>query len=273
MPRKGEKLSAEQLAKMRAGREKNKNTPTQNPTNSQEPINTAKYEVQDAPTEAGTELSVEQLTKMVLELQKQNAAFMAGAASVPQQVQQAPSMRGTTTLFSSDLSVYQDPRPRLMAEPRLQRIAFSNNYELEYNVALTNSYEKKDGTMERQPKFDVTLNGIILDDSGEDTGKRFIARRMVFFEDPDTAINIAERNGITVDDFGGEQEFLNAMRYLRLRDWLFEFFWKPKPDADKSNFRDEVIAGQVVRTFQKSVPAEQGVRIDYDGLGGSKLRT
>lgn len=277
MPRKGVPLSDEQKAKMAAGRAARKaanaKAQNKNPETNTTPPTTPP--TQPTPVErASTELGVEQLTKMVLELQEQlkntsalNEAFRQGQSTQPTQ-----SQTKVRTLFSEDLSVYENPVPRLLEEPRLQRIAFQHNYDIEYKVTMTKAIDKKDGTMERQPQFNVELHGIISDDNGEPTGKRFIAKKMVFFEDPETAIDIAERQGLSMDSFPSEQDFLNKMRYIRIRDWLFGFFWKEPTDADKSDFRDEVIGGQVVRTFQKSTEADKSVKLDYDGLQGSKLR-
>lgn len=274
MPKKGQKLTEEQkevlrerMAKARAARKakaqltKQEKTPTP-PHERQEP--------------ASTELDVSQLTKMVLELQEQlkssqalAEAFRQGQASAQPQSQQS---RISRTLFSEDLSVYESPVPRLLKEPRLQRIAFEHNYDVDYTVVMTKSIEKKDGTLERQPQFNVELQGVVFDDNGEPTNKRFIARKMVFFEDPDTAINIAERNGLSMDNFPSEIDFLNQMRYLRVRDWVFDFFWPPVNQGAKSDIKDEVIGGQVVRTFQKSTGVDETAGIDYNSISGSKLR-
>lgn len=273
MPKKGEPMSEELKAKLAAGRAAKKaekqaeQTQTSPQTQNPAPV--------DAPTEAGSELNIDQLTKMVLELQQALIRNQNNQAPQGQQgisVGASGRVQGVNTLHSTDLSVYDDPTPQLLAEPRLKRIAFDQNYELNYTVSMTQTYEKKDGFMERQPQFNIELVGIVLDDQGEPTQKRYIARKMTWFEDPATAMVVAQQNGLKVDDFGGEQEFLNAMRYLRVRDWLFEFFWRPKDTSAESDFRDEVIGGQVVRTFQKSVDADRAVSIDYSGLAGSKFR-
>lgn len=270
MPRKGEPLSEEHKAKLAAGRAAKKTTAeNKNPENQPTPPTPA--------TEpASTELGYEQLAKMVRELQEKleasnavSEAYRQGQSSAqPQQ----PQVRGIRQLFSEDLSVYESPVPRLLQEPRLQRIAFEHNYDLEYQVSMTRAIDKKDGSMERQPQFNIELQGVIFDDDGEPTSKRFVARKMTFFEDPDTAIHMAEKAGLSMDNFNGEQDFLNQMRYMRVRDWLFDFFWPKPSDGQKTDFKDEVIGGQVVRTFQKAVDADRAVKVDYEGLSGSKLR-
>lgn len=276
MPKKGQQLTEEQkevlrerMAKARAARKAKAQQSTQENKNP-EPKTTQPQEP------ASTELDVSQLTKMVLELQEQlkssqalTEAFRQGQASAQPQSQQS---RISRTLFSEDLSVYESPVPRLLKEPRLQRIAFEHNYDVDYTVVMTKSIEKKDGTLERQPQFNVELQGVVFDDNGEPTNKRFIARKMVFFEDPDTAINIAEKNGLSMDNFPSEIDFLNQMRYLRVRDWVFDFFWPPVNQGNKSDIKDEVIGGQVVRTFQKSTGVDETAGIDYNSLSGSRLR-
>ena len=165
-----------------------------------------------------------------------------------------------------DPSNYPDPTPRLKAENRLRPIAFEYNYELEYEVGVS-SYQTKSGKNIREPKFMITLNRVVMDEQGQPTDKRYIARKMVFHEDPQAAIVIARDNGITVDK-SDERLFLNEMRYLRVRDWLFDIFW-PKPAQAKDKIREEVIGGSVVQVFTKN-SVEAG-EIPFDQLN-TKVR-
>ena len=159
-----------------------------------------------------------------------------------------------------DPSNYPDPTPRLKSEGRLRPIAFEYNYELEYEVGVS-SYQTKSGKNIREPKFMITLNRVVMDDQGQPTNKRYIARKMVFHEDPQAAIVIARDNDIVVDK-SDEKLFLNEMRYLRVRDWLFDIFW-PRPAQAKDKIREEVIGGSVVQVFTKnsveagSIPFDQ----------------
>ncbi len=83
----------------------------------------------------------------------------------------------------------------------------------------------------------------ILDDNGVVT-KRYRARRLVFHEDPQAAMTIAKDNNILIEA-EDEKTFLNEMRYLRCRDWLFDIFW-PKPAQDREKTREEVIGNVLV---------------------------
>lgn len=174
---------------------------------------------------------------------------------------------GTQEKHSTNLDLYDDPRPRLMQEPRLKRIAFDQNYELGFNVGVT-QYETKDGLNMKEPKFHLQLIQIVLDDNGEPTNQRIGKAQMIFFEDPATAIEVANRMGLPVDE-ENQTAFLNEMRYYRVRDWLFECFWPPKTDANTNNLREMVINGQVVQTWE--VNSENSAKIPFDKLE-NKLR-
>lgn len=174
---------------------------------------------------------------------------------------------GEVEKYSTDEKLYEDPTPRLRKEKRLQPLAFDYNYELDYSVAVTN-YETKAGIFMREPKFNLTLNRIVLDDQGEQTNKRYIARKLIFHEDPQAAKAIARENGLSIESTD-EAWFLNEMRYLRVRDWLFNIFW-PKAADPASRILEEVIGGQIVQVFTKS--SENSSEIDFSKLGDQKLR-
>jgi hypothetical protein len=58
------------------------------------------------------------------------------------------------------------------------------------------------------------------------------------------------------------------MRYLRVRDWLFDVFW-PKPASSQGAILEEVIGGSLVQiSTRSSVDASSP---DFDALGDSKL--
>lgn len=215
---------------------------------------------------------------MVLELKQQledsnrlNQAYFAGTQSV--QSAQSTTVNngrlvGTTAKFSVDPKQYEDPRDRLRAEPRLRRVAFDTNYELDFDVSVT-SYDTKDGLMMKEPKFTLSLNQIVLDDDGEPTTGRIGKARIVFFEDPQTAVLMANKLGIPIDD-ENEAKFLNDMRYIRVRDWLYECFWPPKVETARANKREMVVGGQIVDVWEKS--SENASAIPFDTLN-SKLKS
>ena len=137
---------------------------------------------------------------------------------------------------------------------------------MEYEVGRTN-YQTLTGKNMVEPKFRIVLNRIVLNDQGEQTDKRYIARKMIFFEDPEAALVIARENGLEVDK-SDEKLFLNEMRYLRIRDWLFDIFW-PKPADEMGRIKEEIIGGTIVQVFTKS--SEDSSSIPFDKLE-SKLR-
>jgi hypothetical protein len=144
-------------------------------------------------------------------------------------------------------------------------MAFNLNYEMDYSVAVS-QYENK-GINYKEPKFQIKLNRVVLDDQGEATPKRYIARQLVFHEDPQAALVIARDNGVEVDK-SDEKHFLDEMRYLRVRDWLFDIFW-PKPTQASEKIKEEVIGGRLVQVFTKN--SEDTAKIDYDKISSRML--
>lgn len=215
------------------------------------------------------EQGLDELKRQMKEIQETNALLKAALLGNTQAqkntigVGKDNKLTGEVEKYLLDPVNYPDPTPRLRKEPRLQPLAFDYNYELDYSVA-TSSYETKTGVNMIEPKFHVTLNRIVLDDQGEQTNKRYIARKLVFHEDPQAALVIARDNGIEVDKTD-EKAFLNEMRYLRVRDWLFDIFW-PKPASDIDKIKEEVIGGTLVQVFTKS-------SVDPSGIDFDKLKT
>lgn len=170
---------------------------------------------------------------------------------------------GEVDKYAIDPANYPDPTPRLAKESRLIAVNFMYNYELDYTVAVS-SYETKTGINMREPKFTIQLNRIVLNEQGEQTPKRYIARRLIFHEDPQAAMIVAREQGLPVDE-SNQAEFLNEMRYIRCRDWLFDVFW-PKPAQPKDQIREEVIGGTIVQVFTKNTEEAEG--INFDALEG-----
>lgn len=221
-----------------------------------EPIEAPTYPGMDETPHIAPEQGVDDLQAQIAEL-KETMALMKAAllnqntasANPGVQMNRQGNLVGEWEKYIVDPSHYPDPTPRLRAEARLQPIAFNHNYELEYDVS-TSSYETKTGKNVKEPKFMISLNRIVLDDQGEPTNKRYVARKLIFHEDPNAALVIARENGLTVDK-SDEKAFLDEMRYLRVRDWLFGIFW-PKPADPQAKIREEVIGGTVVQVFTKN---------------------
>ena len=173
----------------------------------------------------------------------------------------AQGIVGTYEKHSVDPADYPDPRERLSAEQRLATIAFPFNYELEWDIKVS-SYDTIDGRRIREPKFHLNLVGIRKDEDGVDTGKRYYIRKSVFHEDPDAAMIIAREQGLPVDE-SNPKGFLDEMRYIRMRDWIFDIFW-PKASTSTGAIREEVIGNTMVQVFEKS--SEETSDIPFDQI-------
>lgn len=173
-------------------------------------------------------------------------------ALLPRQTFQQPQIShsgklvGRVDRYIVDPANYPDPCARLSAEPRLQRFAFPINYELDFKVTST-SYQNQEGVNMREPKFTLELHKIVMDeDTGLPTNGRYVICRSIFHEDPEAALVIARDNGLEVDQTN-EKQFLDEMRYLRMRDWLLEAFY-PKA-AQPARQRKEVVVGNKLVEF------------------------
>jgi hypothetical protein len=221
-------------------------------------------EVQEKPEEIATEQGTSEILAMVREIQDENKLLRAAILG-NQQAQggnigvDRGKLVGEVEKYLVDPANYPDPTPRLQKEPRLIAVNFLYNYELTYDVSVS-SYETKTGINMKEPKFTIQLNRIVLNDQGAQTAKRYIARRLIFHEDPQAAIVIARDNGLEVNE-NDQKAFLNEMRYLRVRDWLFDVFW-PKPAQEKDQIREEVIGGTIVQVFTKNSEDAEGIPFD-----------
>ena len=79
---------------------------------------------------------------------------------------------------------------------------------------------------------------------------------------------VAREQGVDIDEMG-EREFLDEMRYLRVRNWLLEAFYPPKRDMEKKNKKEMAIGGKIVQYFEVSSP--NGTAIPFKDLDGSRL--
>lgn len=249
-------------AKMREAR-RAKNVTVQGPVEAPPATDAPKVPEEDTNDYIQDEQGLDELKRQMKEIQETNALLKAALLGKSNETEglkvSGNKLTGEVEKYLLDPTNYPDPTIRLRKEARLQPLAFDYNYELEYEVSTT-SYETKTGINMREPKFYVTLNRIVLNDQGEQTPKRYIARKLIFHEDPQAALVIARDNGIEVDKTD-EQTFLNEMRYLRVRDWLFDIFW-PKPASPMGQIKEEVIGGTLVQVFEKSSEEPSGVEFD-----------
>lgn len=211
------------------------------------------------PVDHGTPVPADykELQAQVLELKSYLFDFMRNGAQTQPTGPQATGqgLVGTFEKYILDPTNYPDPTARLAKEPKLSRFAFEINYELEWKVGVT-QYETKDKINTKEPKFELQLNRIVMDEeTGEPTGGRFVITQGIFHEDPQAALVVAQEQGIDVNDYE-EKAFLDEMRYLRFRDWLLEAFYTPLITGRKSNKREMVVNGRLVQYFE--VNSEDG---------------
>lgn len=204
------------------------------------------------------ELGMDDLRAMVMELQ---AAQIRNQGAAPSYTQTGASI-GSREKYNTDPNYYPDPREKLALEPRLAPFAFSLNYELDWNVSLS-EYTTMDNVRTKEPKFTLKLVRIIRDEfSGEATNGRYDVCQLILHEDEDAAIVVARENGLEVDE-DNPREFLDDMRYLRMRNWLIEAFYPPPP-TETNKKREMVIDGKIVQYFE--VNSENSAAIDFKQL-------
>lgn len=171
-------------------------------------------------------------------------------------------MVGTFEKYRVDPSLYPSPIDRLSNEAQLQRFAFKENYEMTF-ATTTTSYQTQDGINVREPKFTLDLIRVLFDEeTGQKTNGRYTVCRMVFHEDPEAAIVVANEHGLPIDQIN-QKEFLDEMRYLRMRDWLIDAFYPPKSTAGTKK-KEMVIGGKLVEFFE--VNSEDASSIPFSQL-------
>lgn len=215
-------------------------------------------------TQGETEL--DQLKRHVQELE-QLIRGQQGQVPTPVQTGAQVTSRGVVgvvTKFSVNAADYPDPRDRLFEEQRLILQGFNRNWwDLEWTVTPTN-YEGKDKINYTEPKFQLKLIRILPDpETQEPSKKRYVLWKGSFFEDPAAAIQVANQYGLPIND-QNEKLFLDEMRYLRVRDWLMEAFYPPKPAQDKFNKKEMVIENRVVQVYE--INSTQSETIPFDQL-------
>lgn len=188
-----------------------------------------------------------------------------GETPVPQQVSATGGvLTGTHERYVVDPNYYPDPTARLAKEGRLSRFAFEDNYELKWEVQLS-QYETVDRIRTKEPRFVLKLIVKVYDDlTGELTNRRFVILQGIFHEDPDAAIAIARDNDITVDEHN-ERDFLNEMRYLRFRDWLLEAFF-PTPPPPSNNKKEIVIGNKLVEVYEVTSDKQESMAAGFASM-------
>lgn len=212
----------------------------------------AKKEAEPTPSTSIPQQTPDDLLRQIKELAQEVAELRSQRAE-----KGSPTLSNTGSLvgrfekYILDPARYPDPTERLAHETRLQRFAFNDNYELKYFIKTTN-YTSIDGVHTSEPRFELELYGIMFDDDGEPTNKRYVIKKMIMHEDPEEAMWVARQNelGHLIDEMG-EADFLNEMRYLRARDWLLNVFYPSKEIVDDKRNRSElVIDNKLVEVFE-----------------------
>lgn len=221
--------------------------------------------IQPAET-VSTEQTVADLQKQVEELKALFSQTAQPQALQPQmqmpQLNHAGKLVGRVDRYIIDPANYPNPCSRLSQEPRLQRFAFPINYELDFKVTST-SYQNQEGVNMREPKFTLELHKIVMDeDTGLATDGRYVICRSIFHEDPEAALVIARDNSVEVDQTN-EKNFLDEMRYLRMRDWLLEAFY-PKAAQPARQKKEVVVGGKLVEFFTVNSETAQSPFKDMD---------
>lgn len=176
---------------------------------------------------------------------------------------------GTVEKYDLTPSTYPSPIDRLTNENKLRRFAFAENYDLNFEVGVS-EYTTIDNIRTREPKFTLELIGRIYDDeTGDLTKGRYIISRLIMHEDPEAALVIAREQDLEVDE-ENEEAFLNEMRYIRMRDWLITCF-VPAPRKNNNRKKEMVVGGKIVEYFEITADEEDNVKIPFDKIAGRKL--
>lgn len=220
-----------------------------------------------------TDSDLTELTRQVKEALEEIQRLKANQAqTAPQQQSQMGiqngALTGTYERYQTSKNYYPSPVERLSREPRLERFAFADNYELKWEVQLS-QYETADHVRTKEPRFNLKLIVKVYDDlTGELTNRRFVILQGIFHEDPDAAIYVANENGIAVDS-NNEKDFLDEMRYLRFRDWLLEAFY-PTPPPAAANKKEVVIGNKLVEVYEVTSDKSESMA-GFFGNAPSKL--
>lgn len=272
MPKKGRKLSDEQKAKMKAGREaaklkkqqldkdlpdpqvadKTPETPVTPNNSEQQPVN-------------ATDLLLQKLMAEIEELKKQKNPEMTPEAALQYtaQMQGQPvvgknGIQGKMFRYPVEKSYYPNPIERLYDEPTLSRFNLRENYFFDWEVEGI-EYEKY-GVTYAEPKFTVRIFRKLYGEDGMPNGKYALINRQVQHEDEVVARAAADKLGIT-DEFEDFQAMMNEMRYMRIRQWLLDLFKPPQVTTHNQVPTQQVIDGKVVEVFDTEalIDGESGI--------------
>lgn len=253
----------ERLAKARAAKSQNKNP-------KKEKVSTSSTKTAPVLEPREDTISTEDYLDLVKEVQELKKMLWNGQQRPDESVKlQGGKLIGTVTKYDLSAAVYPNPISRLTKEPKLARYAFEENYDLNFDVGVS-EYPTIDGIRVKEPKFTLELAGRIYnEETGELTAGRYIICRLIMHEDPEAALVIAREQDLEVDE-ANEEDFLNEMRYIRMRDWLIQCFMPslPKPNNRK---KEMVVGGKIVEFYEITAEEADNVKIPFDKLNRTKM--
>lgn len=277
MPKKGEKLSEEQKAKMAAGRKKKKEEQEFEPTAVQEAKKAAAKlaeppvtdevipaepdPVSSPPLPTAPQVDPNLIATIVATVQSLNAQNPQAAQAAPEQkldeiARQTGAtvgvngIQGVVSKYPVEKSYYPDPTERLTNEPMLRRFAMAENYIFKWNVSGV-EYVKNNVAFS-EPRFTLELFRRLYNDDGTPNGKAALVARNILHEDQMTTRVASVRLGL-VEKFGeGEDSMkmlMDEVRYWRMQQWLLALFSPAKIETHSKKPTTQVINGKVVEVF------------------------
>ena len=152
-------------------------------------------------------------------------------------------VQGVTQVYSINPNDYPDPREELMNLPQLVRLAFKENYLLDWNLSSAR-WQSADGLWFVEPKFELAVWKKLYDDEGNIRNVKALVGKIALFEDPADAMSNWEEAGIEGDPDSKENR--DKLRMFRLKQYLLERMFPPRQSSVKKKAKQEVIGGMVV---------------------------
>lgn len=180
-------------------------------------------------------------------------AKMQGAAHVG-----VNGVQGVVYKYPIDKGFYPDPTARLIAEDSLRRFAMQENFIFKWDVTGV-IYEKYNVTY-AEPRFTIELYRRAFNDDGSEmfrvtengvkVPQMILINRCILHEDEMTARVAANKLNLPSDNF---TELMDEVRYMRIRDWLFDLFRPADIKTYNRQSRTMVINGKAVEVFDSEV--------------------
>lgn len=209
-------------------------------------------------------ISVEDYKDLLKEIQELKSMQWRGEPQNERVALQGGKLIGTVEKYNLTPNHYPSPIERLAKEPRLTRFAFDANYDLKFDVGVS-EYPTIDGIRTKEPKFTLELIGRVFDEeTGDLTNGRYIICRLIMHEDPEAALVIAREQDLEVDE-ENEEAFLNEMRYIRMRDWLIKCFY-PEVSKQDNRKKEMVVGGKIVEFFEVTAEESEPIKPRFGEL-------